>query len=100
MRHDESYLAATIAEIKQLVLVLITRNKRLQQRVSELELQKKIWEDEKEMMETQLQKLQEDCKIMKLAKAVQGEGEQGEAKMQISKLMREIDQCMLLIQSL
>lgn len=100
MRHDESYLAATIAEIKQLVLVLITRNKRLQQRVSELELQKKIWEDEKEVMETQLQKLQEDCKIMKLAKAVQGEEEQGEAKMQISKLMREIDQCMLLIQSL
>lgn len=100
MGHDESYLIKTIAEIKQMVLVLVTLNKKLKQRVSELELQKKSWAEEKEKMEVQLQQLQEDYDMMKFAKAIQGADEQKNAKMQISKLMREIDQCVALIQSL
>lgn len=100
MRHDESYLAETIAEIKQMVLVLVTLNKKLKQRVSELEAQKATWDNEKKELATQLQQLQEDYNIMKFAKTIAGVQEQGEAKMQISKLMREIDQCMTLIQSL
>ncbi|PVX50842.1 hypothetical protein C7377_1160 [Balneicella halophila] len=100
MEHDESYLTDTIVEIKRMVLVLVTLNERLKERVSELELEKKSWDVEKEEMQNQLQQLQEDYNILKLAKAVQGDGESSEAKMQISKLMREIDQCMVLIQNL
>lgn len=100
MGHDESYLAETIAEIKEMVLVLTTVNKRLRQRVSELELQKRSWDEEKKKAEKQFKQLQEDYDMLKLAKAVQKEGEDGEAKMQISKLMREVEQCMVLIQNL
>lgn len=100
MKHDESYLTNTIVEIKQMVIVLVTLNKRLKQRVTELELEKKDWEEEREKITKQLQLLQEDYNILKLAKTVQGDDDTGEAKMQISKLMREIDQCMVLIQNL
>lgn len=100
MRHNETYLVETIAEIKQMVFVLVALNKRLKKRVSELELQKKSWEEEQKSVAKQLQQLQEDYNMLKLAKTVQGEDETEEAKMQISKLMREINQCMALIQNL
>lgn len=100
MRHNETYLAETIAEIKQMVFVLVALNKRLKKRVSELELQKKSWAEEQKNVAKQLQQLQEDYNMLKLAKTVQGEDETEEAKMQISKLMREINQCMALIQNL
>lgn len=100
MRHVESYLVDTIAEIKQMVTVLITLNKRLKKRVLELEQQKQEWSEERCALEDKLQRLQADYDILKLAKTIQEKDDTGEAKMQISKLMREIDQCMVLIQNL
>ncbi len=100
MGRGDSYLAETIAEIKQMVLVLVTLNKKLKKRVVDLELQNKSLEEEKNKLALQLQKLQEDYSMLKLAKSVQGESDNSEAKMQISKLMREINQCMALVQNL
>ncbi len=100
MNHEKSYLTETLSEIKRMVLVLVTLNEKLSKRVSELESEKKEWETEREDLKKRLQLLQEDYNILKLAKAVKGEEDAGEAKMQISKLMREINQCMVLIQNL
>ncbi len=100
MNHEKSYLTETLSEIKRMVLVLVTLNEKLSKRVSELESEKKEWETEREDLTKRLQLLQEDYNILKLAKAVKGEEDAGEAKMQISKLMREINQCMVLIQNL
>ncbi len=101
MGREDVYLAETITEIKHLVLALVTLNKKLKNRVSELELQHKLFAEEKERLEMQFNELQENYNILKLAKAVQGnEDDKEDAKNQISKLMREINQCMLLVQNL
>ncbi len=85
MRHEDSYLTETLTEIKRMVLVLVTLNE---------------WEKQEKELKKQLQLLQEDYSILELAKAVKGEDETAEAKMQIAKLMREIEQCIALIQNL
>ncbi len=100
MGRGDNYLAETIAEIKQMVLVLVTLNKKLKKRVADLELQNESLVEERKKLMLQLQELQEDYSILKLAKTVQGESDNSEAKMQISKLMREINQCMALVQNL
>ncbi len=100
MGHEDSYLANTIVEIKQMAATLVMLNKSLKKRVGELESEKQKLEEEKIVLEERVKNLQENYNTMKLAKAIEGSSEEGEAKMQISKLMRELDQCILLIQNL
>ncbi len=100
MKHVDGYLANMITEIKQMAVALVVLNKNLKKRIGELESEKKKLEEEKNTLERRVRALQESCDTMKLATAITGGENKGEAKMQISKLMREIDQCIVLIQNL
>lgn len=101
MGHDTSYLVDLIADIRQMSELLTFSNSNLRRRVAELEKEKIAWGEEKEQLTQRLQIVQEEYDILKLAKAIKGDSKNtDEAKAEISRLMREIDQCVALIENL
>lgn len=99
MEQETNYLFTTVTEIKKLVTVLVTLNEELNKRVSALELQKVSWEAEKGKLEEKLSVLEKKYTALKLGRVLDNE-EEASATKQIDTLMREIDQCLVLIQNL
>lgn len=99
MKQEANYLFTTVTEIKELVTVLVTLNGKLKKRVSELELQKVSLGREKEELEEKLNVLEEKYTALKLGRFLDSD-EGKSAEKQIDVLVREIDQCIVLIQDL
>lgn len=99
MKQETNYLFTTVTEIKELVTVLVTLNGKLKKRVSELELQKVSLEREKGELEEKLNVLEERYTALKLGRFLDSD-ERKSAEKQIDTLVREIDQCIVLIQDL